>query len=131
MTTLQYHQHAQVEDLAVGECVVRHASDGADKRWWNLWFNVLRETDGQPEVFVVPVAPRQMYTESGPGGRTWGFHPVSEGVWQVLPSINVLDDDGARQVVAGHAPTSPSLWHQTPTVVGVPDDEPWARREAT
>lgn len=122
MTTLQYKPHAQIEDLAIGECTVHRASGSSGARWWLLWFHVLRDSDGQPEVFCVPVAPGGAFTESGAGGRTWGLSALGGGAWQVSPSVNVLDD---RDAVTG-SHSFPSLWHQTPQIVGVPDSESWA-----
>jgi|GEM_PF-1955320 len=125
-TTLHYRSHVLIDDLALDECTVHRATDKKGATWWNLWFHVARETDGEPEVFVVPVAPGGKYVENGPGGRTWGFTNMGHGVWEVSPSINVLNDEDARRAVAGVAPTGASLWHKTPTVVDVPDGEPWA-----
>lgn len=123
MSTLQFKSHARVDDLAVGECTIHRASSSGAARWWLLWFNVLRDSDGQPEVFCVPVNPNGSYIENGPGGRTWGLTrlPGTES-WQIAPSINVLD---SRNAVAGDHPAD-SLWHQTPVIIGVPPDEPWA-----
>ena len=126
--TLKYRANASVEDLALGECTVHSAGDGSGARWWQLWFYVPRDSDGVPEVFVVPVAPHGSFSENGLGGRrTWGFTPVpGTQDWQISPSINVLDD---RDVVAGtHA--FPSLWHQTPRVEGVPETERWTAGSA-
>ena len=127
MPDLKYRSHASIHALALGECTVHHASTDDGKHWWNLWFHVVREMDGLPDTFVVPVNPNGSYVENGPGGRTWGLTRSSVGIWQVSPSINVLDDAGARDVLAGQSvsPDRRSLWHQTPTIVDVPDDEPW------
>ena len=125
MTDLIYKSHSLIEDLQPGECTIHRCGTPDGKRWWNLWFYVPRETDGVLEDFVVPVNPGGAYTENGLGGKTWGFTKSGAGVWQVSPSINVLDDAGARAVQAGGRPATPSLWHQTPSVVGVPDGEPW------
>ncbi len=120
--TLTYKPHALIEDLALGECTVHRASNASAARWWLLWFYVARETDGQPETFCVPVAPNDSYSESGPGGRTWGLTNVGSNRWQVAPSINVLNN--GESVNGEHS--LPSLWHQTPQIVGVPDSENWA-----
>lgn len=122
MTTLRYKPNAQIEDLAVGECTMHSASSFPEVRWWQLWFHVLRDSDGLPDVFRVPVIPGGLFTEFGPGGRTWGLTAQGDGVWSILPSINVLD---SRDAVAG-THSSPSLWHQTPQVAGVPAGEAWA-----
>lgn len=130
MTMLIYKARAMVEDLAVGECTMHHASGSIAGRWWQLWFRVLRETDGQPNVFCVPMNPGGSYVENGPGGKTWGLtvpvatpYDIAPGTknWQVSPSINVKQTGDAT-----HEPetTLPSLWHQTPQIVG--DSEPWA-----
>jgi len=124
MTDLNYRSFVLVDDLQVGECTIHAASDGA-RRWWQLWFYVARETDGVPEAFVVPVFPNGSYHEDGAGGRTWGFTAAGQGLWQVSPSINVVQDGDAKAIHAGQHPTLPSLWHQTPRVVGVPDGERW------
>jgi hypothetical protein len=123
---LTYRSFVSVEDLTPNECTIRRASrqDGSAK-FWNLWFYVARETDGVLEAFVVPVIPNGVYTESGPGGRSWGLNHSSPDTWQISPSINVLNDDDARRVQVGESPTGQSLWHQTPAVVGVPDGEAW------
>jgi hypothetical protein len=122
---LHYRSFVNIEDLQLGECTIHRASSPDGKRWWNLWFYVARDTDGQPEAFVVPVMPNGSYTESGPGGRSWGLARTGDSTWQVSPSINVLDDASARAVVAGLAPTGRSLWHQTPGIVDVPSTEAW------
>jgi hypothetical protein len=121
MTVLNYKPHAQIEDLAVGECTVHSCAAANGLRWWQLWFRVEREDNGQPADFVVPIAPHGSLTESGPGGKTWGVTRVGAGLWQVSPSINVL----AGEVVAGAHP-EPSIWHRTPQIDGVPDSEHWA-----
>jgi hypothetical protein len=118
---LQYKTRANIEDLALGECTIHRArKDSA--RWWLLWFHVTRETDGAPAVFSVPVNPGGSFLPNGPGGRTWGLTRAGVGIWQVAPSINVLD---VGDVVPGAHPAR-SLWHQTPSIVYVPDDESWA-----
>lgn len=109
-----------------------HRASGSNAaRWWQLWFRVLRDTDGQAEDFCVPMNPGGSYIENGPGGKTWGLtcppasmQDITPGTknWRVAPSINVLNTGNA---VAGAHP-APSLWHQTPEIVGVPDGEPWA-----
>jgi len=117
-----YREGEAIETLQVGECTIHRASGSSAARWWQLWFHVLRDSDGQPEIFCVPVAPNGSYSESGPGGRTWGLTSVGHGVWQISPSINVLDD---RDAIAG-THEHPSLWHQTPQLIGATDKEVWA-----
>jgi hypothetical protein len=123
---LAYRSGAMPDDLAIDECTIRHARDTTTGvTWWLLWFYVRRDTDGEPEVFAVPVNPGGGFAESGlPGGRTWGLTRSLPGVWQVSPSINVLDVDD-RQVHMGVQPGKSSLWHQTPTLLNVPAGEPW------
>ena len=105
-----------------------HRGATASARWWLLWARVACETDGSPLNIAIPVIPGGVYTENGPGGRTWGLTKISAGIWAVLPSVNVLAGDGdGHAVVAGHAPTGRSLWHQTPDIVCVPADEPWTQ----
>jgi hypothetical protein len=133
MTELRYRAHADPTDLAPGECTIRSAAhyDGRAGRWWMLWFCVLRESDGQPEVDAVAVAPGGVYCEQGVGGRTWGFKHDGPGRWQVSPSIHVLEQDPTvPQPGPDGKPVMRTAWHQTPAVVGVPDGEPWAS-EAT
>jgi hypothetical protein len=129
VTDLVYHPGAMVEDLALNECVVRPATNGT-ARWWHLWFYVARETDGVPEVFEVPVNPTVAGMSTGPGGKTWGLTCSSPGIWQISPSIKVLNDEGARKYVAGGEVTGKDLWHQTPRIVNVPPNEPWANGAA-
>jgi len=130
MSVLNYMPGKDVEALAVNECVMHRASGSTAARWWLLWFRVLRDSDGQPELFCVPMNVGS-YVEKGPGGRTWGLScPAGSAFvpapgtknWQVSPSINVLD---TRDAVAG-THSLPSLWHQTPEILNVPDAEPWA-----
>ena len=126
MTTLVYRSHAMIEDLEVGECTMHRASGAEAGRWWQLWFRVQRDTDGQADTFCVPMNPGGPLIAQGPGGRTWGLLKRCIGQWQVTPSINVLASGDAH-----HGPSADgSIWHQTPTIVGVPEDEPWARGAA-
>lgn len=127
MSSLLYRSHALIEDLVVGECTMHRASGSSADRWWQLWFRVLRETDGQPADFCVPMNPGGSYQPNGPGGKTWGLMKCGSNTWQVSPSINV---ETSGDAFAGPRSTLPSLWHQTPQIVGVPDDEPWARGDA-
>ena len=72
----------------------------------------------------MPINPNGGYVASGPGGKTWGLTRASmAGTWQVSPSINVLAGHEAQVHPGPHA--APSLWHQTPSIVEVPDDEAW------
>ena len=80
-----------------------------------------RETDGQPFDFCVPMNVNGPYLEAGAGGKTWGLARTGDGTWQVSPSINVLNTGEKHP---GEHET-PSLWHQTPTITGVPNDAPW------
>lgn len=132
MTTLRYRSNVCVSELAVGECTMHRAADSSGARWWLLWFRVNRDSDGLPDDFAVPVNPNGPYLDPGPGGRTWGLNRVDRelqpGAWQVSPSIDVKN---TRAVHAGEAvapmivPAPTSLWHQTPTIIEVPDGEAW------
>ena len=97
MFELHYRPSAKVEDLGKDECTMHRASGGPGGRYWHLWLRVARETDGELEDFAVPVIVSGPYAENGPGGRSWGFDRAGVGRWLVSPSINVLNDDGARQ----------------------------------
>lgn len=121
MTTLSYRSRVAIEDLQVNECTMHRALNTDGARFWHLWFRVLRETDGQPDDFCVPMHPNGSYIEAGPGGKTWGLVHSGPGTWQVSPSINVLS---TRELHPGQHAES-SLWHQTPVIIGVSDDEPW------
>lgn len=122
MPTLHYRSFVDVGDLKLGECTVHRAVDGTgQRRYWNLWFYVARETDGVAEAFCVPVNPGGTYSEVA-GWKTWGLTKTGEGVWQVSPSINVL---GTREPHPGEHPSAGSLWHQTPSIDGVPDADTW------
>ena len=125
MTELQYKPHAQIEDLSPGECAIRRCRNNEGVEWWNLWFYVARDNDGVLEDFDVPINPGGSYTESGPGGKTWALTKTGPGRWQVAPSINVLNTENGTEMQTGPHPTLPSLWHKTPAIIGVPDDEPW------
>jgi len=116
---LRYVSSVAIEALAVGECTVHRASDDG-RRWWLLWLRVNREDTGQPIDVAVPINPGGGYVLDGPGGKTWGLTRVSQGTWQVSPSINVLPG----QVHPGPS-AAPSMWHQTPSIVDVDDAEAW------
>ena len=120
MMMLRYRHFVDVDALAVNECTVRACSDGKS-RWWQLWFHVARETDGQLDTFVVPIAPNAGYTEVD-GRKTWGLTALGDGEWQIAPSINVL---ATRDAHAGGHESGGSLWHQTPKIIEVPDSERW------
>ena len=118
---LRYRTRAQVEDLAIGECTIHRATGSAAPRWWLLWALVARDDNGASEVIGVPVNPNGTWLEAGPGGKTWGLTRAEAGIWQIAPSINVIAGGDAH--AGDHA--EQSQWHQTPRIVGVPDDEPW------
>lgn len=121
MSVLRYAGfHVEPEKLALGECTVR-GTQGDGAAYWRLWFYVNRDSDGQPDMFGVPLNPNGGYSESGPGGRTWGLTRAEPGTWQVSPSINVLVH---REIHPGEHQDE-SLWHQTPKIIGVPEGEPW------
>jgi hypothetical protein len=118
---LSYRSNVGVEELGIGECTVHRASNSSGARWWLLWFHVIRD-DGQPDDFAVPLNPNGAFIEAGPGGKTWGItRTTTPGVWQIAPSINVL---GTRETHAGPH-SEASLWHKTPSVIGVPDGDAW------
>ena len=121
MTTLRYRgYHVDPSELAIGECTIRPAGN-EHGTWWHLWAYVLREDNGQPVIIGCPLHVNGGYSESGPGGKTWGFTRSGPNTWQVAPSINVLVHG---EVHPGDHP-SPSMWHQTPAIVDVPDVETW------
>ena len=121
MSDLHYRSFVYVDDLAVGECTIHRAGNASGASWWLLWFRVNRETDGQPDDFGVPINPNGSFIEAGPGGKTWGLNRAEPGAWQVSPSINVINTGEVHPGEHG----APSLWHQTPKIVGVPDGEAW------
>ncbi len=129
MTVLVYKSRATIGDLAVGECTVHPASGSAAAVWWLLWFRALRDDDGQPARFCVPIR-LGMCDPAGPGGKTWGVTCPAGSAhipaprtknWMVNPSINVTVGGDAH---FGAHPLR-SLWHQTPEILNVPEDEPW------
>ena len=105
---LRYRSFVNVADLQVDECTIHYCVEG----WWNLWFYVEREIDDRPEVFVVPIAPGGPAGD-GPGGHTWAFTRMHLGVWQIAPLIKIDRPEG-------------KVWHQAPSIVGVPEGERWA-----
>ena len=117
---LVYRSVTWIGDLALGECTVRNARDGAGHARWQLWTWVHRTDTGEPFYVAAPVNPNGPYLEVGPSGRrTWGLLRASATDWQVSPSIDVVGaerPDGSRE---------PSLWHETPAIVGVPEGERW------
>lgn len=126
MTELRYRSFVGVEDLEVGECTMHRCANGSGPEYWHLWCRVLREDNGQPLDFCVPVNVGGAFIESGPGGKTWGLTRAGMDRWQFSPSINVLGD---HELHPG-AHDAPSMWHQTPAVVGVPPSESWITEAA-
>lgn len=112
-----YKPFAEVDSLAVGEATIHRARSPGAAEWWNLWFWVIDAVDGQPMPVAVPIIPDGSFTETGPGGRSWGLSAASDG-WRVTPSVNVLND-GAKTVHPGEH-TVASHWHDYVTLVGVP-----------
>lgn len=128
--TLRYAGfHVDPGELKEGECTIRLAKREGAAAYPLLWFFVRDDEGVRLEIEGVPIAPNGSYTETGIGGRTWGFMRASSGVWVVSPSINVLPHPhypGQTIVHAGeHPEIATSSWHHTPQVVGVPDGEAW------
>jgi hypothetical protein len=121
---LAYRSFALIEDLKPGECTIHRAGLSDGRKWWLLWMCVYREDRaGQTVIVGVPVSPNGRYAEDGPGGRTWGLRPAAPGRWQIDPSI---DAKGDRSTVPGFLNhPAPSIWHQTPALIEVPDGEAW------
>lgn len=125
---LTYRSHTRIEDLRPNECTIHPAADGSGKRWWLLWASVYRDDRaGELIDIAVPVNPGHGYVENGAGGRTWGLANVGGGTWRASPSINVIDESGARWLHPGVHEAAPSIWHHTPDIIGVPDDDPWCK----
>jgi hypothetical protein len=120
---LKYKLFTDIDDLLPNECTIHRAADASGKRWWLLWFNVARESDGVLQHIAVPINPGGEYNANGPGGKTWGFQRTLPGVWQVSPSVNVTE---SQVLHPGEHPTERTLWHQTPSVIDVPETgEAW------
>ena len=114
------YRTGKIGDLALGECTVRGAHDERGRSWWQLWTWVRRQDTGEPFYVAVPINPNGVYVEVGRSGRrTWGLTRAAPGEWQVNPSIDVV---GAKRPDGTY---EPSLWHQTPRIVGVPETERW------
>jgi len=122
MIELHYRVFLEVDDLELNECTIRRCNDGT-RHWWQLWFYVAQNTDGQPHAFAVPIVPNGAYVEVD-GRKMWGLTRLAGdfGRWQVSPSINVLQ---TREMHPGEHETIGSLWHETPIIVDVPDGERW------
>lgn len=122
MISLHYRSFLEVDDLELNECTVHRCGDGTHL-WWQLWFYVAQQTDGQPRAFCVPIIPNGEYTEVD-GRKMWGATRVGDviGWWRVSPSINVLV---TREVQPGVHEEIGSLWHDTVQMVNVPDGERW------
>ncbi len=130
--TLRYRSHVMIGDLALDDCTIHRCGLSTGAKWWNLWFRIIREDglrgsneDGSIDI-CVPLNPNHDFVPNGPGGRHWGFTKTGAGIWTVFPSVNVLADNGTH-VHPGEYPNGKSIWHHTPDVAGVPDDEPWSR----
>lgn len=121
MTELRYRSFVEPDDLEVDECTIKTCLAESGVRYWHMWARV-RQADGQPLVFCVPIAPNVVGPSNGPGGNTWGLCRSGLNRWQIAPSINVLETEEIHQ---GHHPSGRSKWHQTPALVEVPDLERW------
>ena len=72
---LQYRTHLQrpfVEDLKLGECIIRPCSTNG-VLWWELLFYVAPDAGGDAELFGVPVNVHGAFTDRAVVGRMWGF----------------------------------------------------------
>lgn len=102
--------------LSPGECAIGKSAPGGTVY---LAFCFTRVTDGKPETRRIPI-----HVGGTPDNDGWGFTLVVPGVWQVTPSIKCSErlhndpSDSAKY-------EDVEVWHETPQVVGVPDDEPW------
>lgn len=115
MSLLVYRAVLWIGDLALHECTIRRARGPEGAAWWQLWALVLRSA-GEPFYVGVPVNPNGPYLEAAPGRRrTWGLTRASATDWHISPSIDVKS----------HRPGEPSLWHETPVIVEVPEGERW------
>jgi hypothetical protein len=126
--TLRYAgYHVEPEDLKVNDCTIRTTTGENGAAYPRLWFYVLSDEGVALEMLGVPLAPNSTYSEGGPGGKTWGFTKTAAGVWQVAPSINVLQHPIHGVIIhpGEHPEIKTSSWHHTPVVVGVPEGEPW------
>lgn len=121
---LSYRSFVAVEDLQPGECTVHRAADADGRRWWLLWAYVYREDRAGALIdLAVPVNPNGPYLDQGLGGRTWSLMSAGAGRWQLAPSVDAKVTGAKHPGFAQD--TSMSLWHQTPTLVDVPEGEAW------
>jgi hypothetical protein len=105
--TYRRNEDGILDKLVPGECTIRPTSAGAG-HCWHLVMMVSRASTGEPWRLRAPVNPNAGPSEDGPCGRSWGLMRAGSGEWQISPSIDFGPD-----------------WHQTPTITGVPDGEPW------
>ena len=100
-----------------GECGVWRSRGDTE---WYFSFAFLRTTDGKPEHRSIPIV---VGRDLAPGERGWSLKKAAPGRWQIHPSISCLEyvKDKDEQ------PKSVEVWHETPVIVGVPDEEPWTR----
>ena len=56
--------------------------------------------------------------------HSWGLRRAGPGRWQVEPSIKCLDR--IRDPADPTKSKEIEVWHETPAVVDVPEDEPWS-----
>ena len=105
-----------------------HRASNAGAARWCSGPGALRDTDGSRRRLAC--RHNRLYTESGPGGKTWRTAGLIERrtatAWHqeraVSPSINVLN---TRAAVAGEHWIFFALAPYT-ELLNVPDDEPWA-----
>lgn len=103
---LTYRADLEIDELGLDEC--RVVPSKLTPLAWVLCFHVAT-TDDHEQTFRVPVNPGGDHVERGPLGRTWGLSRVDASTWRVSPSIDF------------------GTWHQTLTIVGVPEDVEWSQ----
>lgn len=116
MSDLWYRARTDSKNLGINECTIFLARPGV----WMMGFCFRRKTDGKIEKRVIGVEPNGEFRKER---LSWGLKRIEAGRWQVSPSIQCVDRVRDKESRAGYRDIE--TWHETPTINGVPEEEPW------
>jgi hypothetical protein len=97
----RYVKNVFRKDMIAGTCTIRRIGGGLAQL--TICY---QSKDGEVWRKSLPVRPNGQH---GDPEHAWGLTRSGPGRWQVTPSINLGDDH----------------WHETPTIIDVPEGEEW------
>ena len=120
MSELRYRKDVARGDLQENECTIAPVGNGLAM----MTYCFRRVTDGKLERRTLPVHPNG---DAGDTEHSWGLRPVDpkgSGRWQIAPSIRCMER--IRDSADPKKDIDVEVWHETPTIINVPDGEPWS-----